>query len=311
MSSTADRVAWLRAQRTRPTAVWVEFILAYAKRPSTLFAFVEGKDDASFYLPELRRRWRRGDVYPLPCDGKAGVHAVLERFIAAKGAYRRALFFCDKDLDDLLERDAPEHPRLFTTQFYSAENYVVTEEVFRFAWTDLFKLPASDLRLEVELGRFHEGLRRFHRLCAPLMALVLVHRAAHDRLLLNQLKLSKLFEVDPMLRPRWRSRQRMSALIAMCPEIKPRGTRCLRAAARRFVGREPKVWVRGKFELWFFARALQQCLERLAKDPPGTRPACSIQISEANALEVLCGRGAPPVDIDAFLRRCLTLDEAA
>jgi hypothetical protein len=303
-----NRADWLRAQRVRPTAVWTQYKLAKTRHPDALFAFVEGKDDASFYLPELRRRWLRGEVQPMTCEGKAGVLDILSRLTAdsnCREAPERSLFFCDKDLDNFIGLAPPSSPALFVTKAYSIENYVVTEEVLRQAWTDLFKLPASDHRLPTEAGDFISGLRRFQSMMRPLMAWVMFHRESGHRLFLNQVNMDQLVKVSSDYRPTWRTKNIGATLRKMCPEAVPVSAPCLFRLAKKFRGHEPKSYVRGKFELWFFAKCLNTCLQRLAGAPAGQRPSCKVTISEANAIDTLYGRGRIPKELDSFLHNAL------
>jgi hypothetical protein len=114
----------LRKQRRNPPAVWIQFTMAYQDGMSDVYVFFEGGADYTFYMPEIRRRWNgRGQVRPFDCDGKENVLALIPRVTRRLDHRWRALFFVDKDIDDILGLAILADPFLFQTECYSIENY--------------------------------------------------------------------------------------------------------------------------------------------------------------------------------------------
>src|SRR5579872_5037245 len=131
----------LRVARTSSTAVTQQFRLYYrVSSPGDVFVFFEGIPDKEFYYPEIQRRATTATIYVLICNGKSGVLHALEDVEAAYPAIKRALFFVDKDFDDILGITLPVTERLYCTDYYSIENHLVGEQAIRTVLCDLAHL---------------------------------------------------------------------------------------------------------------------------------------------------------------------------
>jgi hypothetical protein len=128
----------LRQARSAPTAVLHEFLTQYTATPGRVHAFFEGHDDQTFFVPALKR-YAPSDTKILPycCNGKAQVCELFSQITTRIPGVKGALFFIDKDLDDILGRPWPTDPRIFVTDVYSVENYLVSRNT-------LAKPPASN-----------------------------------------------------------------------------------------------------------------------------------------------------------------------
>jgi hypothetical protein len=125
---------------------------------SELFTFMEGKSADRYFYGRLCRNVckPRGVTYEqvignqVPPGGSGGKEVLIGffRYLREKGALvdsfqgktTRALFFLDKDIDDLLRRMG-RSPHLIYTEFYQVENYL-----FRFG--DLVDAAASAASLD-------------------------------------------------------------------------------------------------------------------------------------------------------------------
>jgi hypothetical protein len=69
--------------------------------------------------------------------------------------------------------------------------------------------------------------------------------------------------------------------------------------------REPKTYIRGKWELWFLVRFIGAFMQVLREHVPGTPRIHGIPITMTNAIDVLAPRTESPGALRAFLDRVL------
>lgn len=302
----------LRAERNVPPAIRLQFDHQY--RPGQhdrLYAFFEGRDDHSFYMPELRRRWNGSRiVIPFDCRGKKGVIDAY-RDIQMSGKTANLAFFVDKDVDDLLGLHSPNDQRIYETECYSIENYMVSEEILEIIWIDIFHLSIADQRLKLIKDEFTAQHQRFVQLITPLMAWIILLRLGNVRCNLSDINLAKIFYFDENLKLHRRPKI-LQTLHDACGisniGVDPKYFVLLLSIIRLLKKLNPKAYVRGKFELWFFVSyilRLQAALSaRLAI--PGSRAVVTTSLCLANAIEILAARTPYPARLRNFLDRLLT-----
>lgn len=302
-----NRTEVLRQFRERPVVVWLEFIRVYEPGTEDIYVFFEGRDDQAYFLPEIRRRRRgKGDIVTFRCNGKANVLGMLPNVIRRIDHEWRALFFVDKDLDDLLGLNRIALPCVFETEVYSIENYLVSREAFEVVWTDVFQLSLADARFEAAVAGFDASHGRFLRRARGLMAWVLAaRRQMNGRPNLQNAGMSWVFplaQADGSMR---RRRPIARDLESRCQVGGPIPWRCCLAAGRELRGRDPKAFVRGRWELWFFIQFCRRVRAALEQQAGTERPGTGADLNEANAVEILGARLPYPKRVLAFLDRVL------
>jgi hypothetical protein len=294
----------LKKARSGRTAILHEFSTNYNPNDSRVHVFFEGHDDAVFYRVVLERFVKENrKLYMYRCDGKARVYEAFRQIGEKFPSCRGALFFVDKDLDDIVGQPWPTDPRIFVTDVYSIENYIVSRDVLNRVVTDFVKFRDVHFQMDPILDRFDRELQRFHTLITPLMAWIVVARRAGLRPMLSDIQLNELFNVSECslkVRPGPRIEYLNRVTAASLPgKTSNRVLQVVRELKRL----PPKRFVRGKFEMWFFIEFLQGLVHRLEAEAREVSGSVKLrtQIGSRNLVEILSGRIDVPPSLLSFL----------
>jgi hypothetical protein len=246
-------------------AILHEFWIQYNPSQHRIHAFFEGHDDVAFFShfidrfvpPESR-------VYVYRCEGKARVYEAFVQITGRLPTIRSVLFFVDKDLDDVLGTAWPTDPRIFVTDTYSVENYLVSLAVLQRLYRDAVRVTNVTFDEDLLATHFERELQKFHKRISTLMAWVLVSRRLGDKPNLSNIDLSQIFAMtqDCELRAKCRARLELMCRatgVAQRPNI----GRQILPVARELSRLAPKRFVRGKFEAWFFVAFWKSLLRQL------------------------------------------------
>jgi Protein of unknown function (DUF4435) len=165
----------LRALRTSPQAVWLEFVGTYRDACFDLYLFFEGKDDLSYYQPYFRQVWSsKGAFHGFNCEGKDAVIDMIAK-VKPKLDYKwRGLFFVDKDLDDYCGYTRHTDAYLYETECYAIENFIATRGTLAVIWTDLLSLPLNDARYSELCNGFDAANKSWCETMTEVMVLIAV-----------------------------------------------------------------------------------------------------------------------------------------
>ncbi|WIY52169.1 DUF4435 domain-containing protein [Devosia sp. YIM 151766] len=120
----------LKSSRANPSVLKIGLISLRSMIPNTPIFVFEGNDDKIVYFTWISRL-RPGLKYePFPCSGKRQT-LQLRRAVEAdmNNLGENVFFFIDRDFDDL--QGHPCGDATYMTEFYSIENYLVTENALR------------------------------------------------------------------------------------------------------------------------------------------------------------------------------------
>jgi hypothetical protein len=295
----------LRQARFSSTAVLHEFLTQFDPAQQKVHAFFEGHDDGVFYGKFLNQRIPVGTrLCTYRCEGKAKVYEVFGQIIARYPKAKNVLFFVDKDLDDILGEPWPTDPRIYVTDVYSIENFLVSKDVLYQFFQESIRLSVVDFPIEPILARFDVQLARFHCLTTVVMAWVVAVRRAGLRPNLNDVNVGELFTVsdDCMIRARCGCRVEY---LHRTTGIQKRAdlTRRVLQTAKELKRISPKRVIRGKFEAWFFVefwKHLIRQMRTLAREANGNLNE-RIQLERSNFVAVLGGRLEIPRSLELFL----------
>jgi hypothetical protein len=146
--------------RKGPAVLKARLAILRGERPGCIVLAFEGDDDKSAYNHWLRRVRSELAYEPFPCDGKTGVFDLQDAVDRDLGDLRRGVyFFVDRDFDDLRDRAADD--RVFMTDRYSIENYLVTESVLIELLKDEFHCHGQPAVRDRVVSLFQEQLRAF------------------------------------------------------------------------------------------------------------------------------------------------------
>lgn len=310
-----DQADVLRAEARTPHAVFHQFMLLLgSSSPDSFFLFFEGAEDPAFYIGFILPRLHAREYHEFVCNGRSGVIKVNELCSRDGRAFDRTLYFIDKDHCDLINPTEVLPNRLFQTDCYSFENYLVCKQSFRRFWTERLHLQSGDSRFDSYLELYHRLHQSFLKRMLFLMAIILIGRGIDKypvaKLNLNNVRMEKVLSIDVGNgRVRWVPSGGSNFLAASNMTASGSALRgdAIRSVVRKYLrGLEPKSYVRGKYELWFFVRFLSQVTNQLSdrnlakiKGLPRATP--GEVITYASAIDSLCGLSPLPACLDSFL----------
>ena len=311
----ADQANFLREEARSPHAVFHQFVLLLGKcSPDCHFLFFEGSEDPAFYIGFVLARLDGREYHEFVCNGRKGVIKVNELCSRDGRAFDRTLHFIDKDHCDLMSPEEVLPSRVFQTDCYSFENYLVCKQSFRRFWNERLHLHSDDTRYLSHHALFERLHQSFSERMKFLMAIVLIGRGIENRpvakLNLNNVNLEKVLSIDlGSGRVRWVSGGGKTFLAASnmtANGITVRGD-AIRSVLRKYLrDRESKFYVRGKYELWFFVKFLSLITRELsdrtrAKFTGLPRATPGDVITHTSAIDSLCGLAPCPTTLDQFL----------
>jgi hypothetical protein len=304
MPEIEDYAKFLSEAATSETAIVHEFRVSYAQDDRSFHVFFEGAEDRLFFLPQVRRRLRsESPLHCHVCNGKPKLAVVRAEVHELQFDRARYAFFVDRDYDDFLETQIIIDDRTYLTDWYSIESDLATEEAVEILLVDFGGMNRVDALFGKILNDYRDGFEQFTRCMIALSAWIIAMREQGKKPNLNNVNLGSVFELVPSARVKRKvggfNRFRRSAGLggeSVSPREIARWIRALRHV-------EPKRWVRGKYDLWFFRTYLFLLLSSYHS------PTCNWRIPsplrEDRIFEALGGRVAPPASLEAFLAGAL------
>lgn len=299
----------LREAGTSQTAILHEFLTQHNPNEERIHAFVEGYEDTTYFRGKLGLYAGPRAVYFYPCHGKRRLYDAFVQITNRVGTYKHILFFADKDLEDILPEAYVLDERIFTTEFYSIENYLVCVDALKRLLLNFVTIKKCVLPRALEMieTKFEHELRSFHTLIRPIMAWIICVRRSGLRPNLNNINMSKIFGIDEELKV-----CRLGSTISyLCKTTgipaNPGHWGQLRATIRELEGFPAKNYVRGKFEIWFFVEFFKRAMEQLreAAEQCGGSIEVPIMIERANAVALLSGFCPYPGRLESFMQQHL------
>lgn len=304
----------LRCARLSPISVYHQFLLNNPNSPECIHVFFEGQGDYSFYTGFLRRFIPHPRcLFSYKCGNKTNLYETYSKVMSAS-PQGIALFFVDKDFSDILNESYPTAGNIYVTDYYSIENYLVSEDMLIRVWNEIFHIPNATMNISNTQIKFLEELERFYEFILPVAAWIVCLRRSGLNPDLNNINLARFFYINNNLTL---EKQReiifedgIDILDQMCGVTTPVVCRLdSSSVAKELADLNPKMYVRGKFELWFFVKFIQRLIEalHLALSEMGENVRVRTPINEGNAIEVLGPRLQIPLSLEEFLRRNLEL----
>ena len=297
----------LRTARRSAATAYHEFLIAYNPHGRIIHCFFEGQDDPSFYMNYLSGNVPSGwKILIYRCNNKKAVYDTYLKVSMQNIRPGECLFFVDKDHSDYVNEILPRSQQIFVTEFYSTENYIVSARMIERVWVELFHQSSTTGEFSLVTKKFNEQLSRFYRSVLVIMAWAIYMKRIGSPPTLNSLDLTKLFQFGPDLvmnkkRDTFRLLQYLDSVCQVTTP--PSSAKHVRSIAKMLLAREPKTYIRGKFEIWFFVQFLR-ALEDHCREMAGhlcTAFNVRTNISTKNAIEVLGPRLEIPNSLRDFL----------
>lgn len=300
-----DYSDYLAAEAVSENAAVHEFITSYQDE-NEIHVFLEGEEDFLYYLPEVKRMAGSRKVFSYNCGGKWNVVDARD-FI--EGAYDVvALFFVDRDFDDLLNRQARHSDSLYITDSYSIENVVSSDEAAEVLLTAILALPDKDAqRLKNRILEIQSQVKfRMYALAAWILA---AKDASCSPNLNNTNSMGPLLSASSdghllFCRKCFADFKRKVDSGKGVPSLKLQ-VRWYRVI--RFL--EFSSICRGKYHAWIFSKSAQYAIReenakrKIAKKPKIREPE---SLAGARVVELLAGRVPYPASLTDFLKSRLS-----
>jgi hypothetical protein len=174
-------------------ATYIEFLQDYTPATKTIFLFYEGPDDKTFYRKFVQIIFDGFKAYYYCMKGKKNVENMWKQFDTSRHPEYSLLFFVDTDYDSLLKSYLPLPANIFTTKYYSIENYCVNEDVLRDILIELYNISEKRL-LDAIANEFNKAYSIFSEEITIITSWFLLYREWEQHVDLDLIKMDHLFK---------------------------------------------------------------------------------------------------------------------
>lgn len=299
---------------------YIKFLNQYKFDKPTLHLFFEGEDDKSFYINYIESLApKKYTKFYYVCNGKDNVyqnHANINWTVYNKS---RALFFTDKDFDDVLQIERTVDQNIFVTEFYSFENYIVNSFIMERFLREICNLNIESYISSVK-DAFDIELKKFSENFLVISAWLIYVRKNKFPTNFNDIDLSNLFTIDDDLKfQRKKCSEYSSTYDYICKSTDTNHTfsykDILLIAKQLRKINSSKVYIRGKFEAWFlfaFCKKVSKIvIEQIANQVKEfnrtskkkvSKPTLHIELKLQNIIPILAPRVPIPDKVEKFIR---------
>ena len=286
-----------------------EYLTRYRNAKKTIFGFVEGIDDPSFYRNKIESllpdEW---DIDIKPAGNKKLVLELYRCFDWTRFNRKQIIFFIDRDLDEFFGVNLPNECNIYVTDNYSIENDIVNRRTTRSILLDicnLSSLPVEDLNNLLTL--FDKQLALFCNYMIEIMSWIIYWKREGKKPSLNNIIMKHVYrfrqgKLQVIQRPK---------RFAGCAEyihnqcnIRYNPTVDLINITNEFCASGgPKKYIRGKYLLWFqveFIRSVHRSILILCPKID-SQPRIRVTISTKNAIVNFAPRTRIPSSLKSFL----------
>ncbi len=303
-----DYAEFLLEAARSSNAAFHEFRLQHEATKAQVHAFVEGGDDALVYGAEVRRRAGDRDVYLYVCGRKRDVIEVRQSVIAEAYPTDCALFFVDRDFDELLGWPDVVDDVTFQTDGYSVESEFVTPLAIAILFTDIVGFTNGSGAYRRSMAVMEEMTRTLPRHAYLFCGWMLSAMELGLKCNINNVDLGRIFHVEDsgaITRQKGaaahfaRSTGLNTAIIPL-PVI--------RNSIRKLRDAGPERGIRGKLFAWIVCKAATKAVEaeRIAGSlAHGRVVRVPVPLRQNELVFLLAGRIPTPAHLTDFLDRRL------
>lgn len=288
------------------------FYLRFRSEAKIVYGFVEGKEDPMFYRGLIDRFLPQDWNVDLIRSGrKAKVLEAFDDLDWKRFDWRRVAFFLDRDLDQIVRpQDMRVAKNVYITDGYSVENSVVDDRMFMRLLAEAYNIVDLSADEEAELSKLFRGLlQQFNRDISPIMGLIVHWRSKGITAHLDNLDLKLVFtfaQGGMVLTPACADPRTCTGIAAQsigaanCTDDEYE-----HAMASFSVAHAPAGLTRGKYLIWFLAKALEHIHSEIGrfaqayKNPPKPKAA----LGQANLMFTAAPRARCPESLRKFLDR--------
>lgn len=249
-----DFLDYLRAAITSPVGAFHEFKLNYKPNVIEVHAFFESDEDVIFYCGFIRQI-ATSSFHAYKCGSKSQVYDVYQLIRNHYPPIDYLLFFVDKDLSDILEETYPQDKSIYVSGYYSIENYLVDSVVIKDFWARHFLFNNVSHDFDIIGSRFDQTLYKFHASLTIITAWYIGMKLMGYAPNFKNIRLNELFSVDQTFQVlrKINSEKLLNYLDRACGVKTPiKSWKIIRRMYKQLRHHQPKTYIKGKFEIWFF-----------------------------------------------------------
>lgn len=283
-------------------AILHEFRIQYYSDDLSVHLFFEGPEDRVYYMPSIRRRCRVV-AHCYDCAGKRNLRRLRPDVYRIASDISRCLFFVDRDHDDFTNTQIEKDTQTYITDFYSIESSLATRETVEILLADIIGLAKTQSQFKMSLQAFDISRRTFFIALRPIMAWVIAGRIDRQELNLNNVDLSKVV----IRNHSGHFKRRREGFAYFTKQVGASSYRPKRDLYRRVMHMmhecDMRLWMRGKYELWFFVTEMRAQISPIVGKPlnSGRKIKCPQGLVHNAAIEFLSGQIPIPESASEFL----------
>lgn len=298
-----DYAAYLAEEAKSDIAAMHQFRILYDPAQASYHFFFEGEEDSLFFMPEARRHILNNVAHIYDCGGKRNVIQVRDDIKADGYNIGTCLFFVDRDYDDFLGTQVALDDCTYITDNYSVENDISSIVAARILMADVLRISQADPDFAKIEATFTEAYRAFHLEVRSLVGWILAAKeekcSPNLRNTTGLKNIVTLNGVKPTLTKNgfieFKKKVVVNGKLPSMPAI-------LRWSRRLDLG-AAGLWIRGKYDIWFFHSIILAALEEanLRRKAAGGRViSIPASLREGRIFEVLGGRVPVPTSLQSF-----------
>ena len=317
-----------------------DFLLTqtYSNNGKDLHVFVEDQDDYEFYRTALNYTFPDYQILPYYQKGKKNVKKAYESLDWSRFKKSKILFFMDKDFDDILAKNMLDDHNVFYTKFYSIENYLINDDSLNIIFKRYHNIDNSHL-MNFLLEEYKKAFNVFRDFIEKITPFIMIYRELEKHLILDELKLHhflkffgleavsvkfvELHEYRRITRSIHFTNKDKASLrkITIKSHLKKHCEADLSLIDLKNLIRnknkikaisEPKTYIRGKFEVWFFLEFFKNIELVLEKHfDSGSKaiyfenkisyPKRRTELNDTNLIDLVANKIEIPQDVKEFL----------
>ncbi|WP_339453383.1 DUF4435 domain-containing protein [Pseudomonas sp. JAI120] len=298
-----DYAAYLAEEAKSDIAAMHQFRILYDSTQTTYHFFFEGEEDSLFFMPEARRYILNNVAHIYDCGGKRSVIQVRDDIKADGYNVGTCLFFVDRDYDDYLGTQVVLDDSTYITDHYSVENDISSVAAARILMADVLRISQADPEFARIEATFTEAYQTFHLEVRTLIGWILAAKeekcSPNLRNTTGLKNIVTLVNAKPTLTKKGFVEFKKKVVVnGKLPSIP-----AILKWRRRLDLKTAGLWVRGKYDIWFFHSIILAALEQanLRRKAAGGRViSIPSSLREGRIFEVLGGRVPVPPSLQAF-----------
>lgn len=302
------------------SASYIKILSQYKTDDNTIFCFVEGIEDISFYRPFIEIYKEEIPTKYIVCNGKENV---IENYNDLNWNFfdkKRVLFFIDKDFDDYIGKTIINDSNVFVTDVYSIENYLVDAKILeKFIIDNCLIIHEGVIKVTIE--NFQNQHQEYVKQLKMISAWMMYCRKNNFDVSFNDIKMSDLFKIDENGHLKKKSLSSYSSKFNyLCAKTNSNFFDI--NEIRHFynlidIETKPQKFIRGKYELYFMFIYLKYISEYIIKEVSQevkihnknasrkdkiVRPKLTLQFNEENIFQILNNKSKIPEKFKSFIQ---------